>query len=158
MKNFKSAFTMIELVFVIVVLGILAGIAIPKLAVTRDDATMAKIKADIASIQSGISIKRGEEMLSGRATWPEVGENFENVVNGGVKINANGRNGWQSVKTAAGVTTAEVCVAGQCADFIYYQTGAAETKDSAGVVTTPAKAAGSFECKNSKGDLCSSLK
>jgi general secretion pathway protein G len=34
----KKAFTMIELVFVIVILGILASFAIPKLAATRDDA------------------------------------------------------------------------------------------------------------------------
>ena len=34
----KKAFTMIELVFVIVILGILASVAIPKLAATRDDA------------------------------------------------------------------------------------------------------------------------
>ena len=34
----KGAFTMIELVFVIVILGILAAVAIPKLTATRDDA------------------------------------------------------------------------------------------------------------------------
>jgi general secretion pathway protein G len=34
----RTAFTMIELVFVIVILGILAAIAIPRLAATRDDA------------------------------------------------------------------------------------------------------------------------
>ena len=34
----KKAFTMIELIFVIVILGILASVAIPKLAATRDDA------------------------------------------------------------------------------------------------------------------------
>jgi prepilin-type N-terminal cleavage/methylation domain-containing protein len=34
----RKAFTMVELVFVIVILGILASFAIPKLAVTRDDA------------------------------------------------------------------------------------------------------------------------
>ena len=36
----KNGFTMIELIFVIVILGVLAAVAIPKLAATRDDAQM----------------------------------------------------------------------------------------------------------------------
>lgn len=39
----KKAFTMIELVFVIVILGILASLAIPKLVATKDDAEVTKI-------------------------------------------------------------------------------------------------------------------
>lgn len=38
----KRAFTMIELIFVIVIMGILSAVAIPKLAATRDDADAAK--------------------------------------------------------------------------------------------------------------------
>lgn len=38
----KKAFTMVEMVFVIVILGILAGVALPKLWATRDDAEIAK--------------------------------------------------------------------------------------------------------------------
>ena len=38
----KKAFTMIELIFVIVIIGILAAIAIPKLTASRDDARTSK--------------------------------------------------------------------------------------------------------------------
>jgi len=38
----KQAFTMIELIFVIVILGIIAAVAIPRLAATRDDAIIAQ--------------------------------------------------------------------------------------------------------------------
>ena len=45
----KKAFTMIELIFVIVIIGILSAIVIPKLSVTRDDAENTKACANIAT-------------------------------------------------------------------------------------------------------------
>ena len=64
----RPAFTMVELVFVIVVLGILAAVAIPKLAVSRDDAVVVKGKSQVASIRSGISLLKSKRLLEGNAT------------------------------------------------------------------------------------------
>ena len=46
----KKAFTIIELVFVIVILGTLAAVIIPKLNATRDDAELAKAASNISTI------------------------------------------------------------------------------------------------------------
>ncbi len=45
---------MIELIFVIVILGILASVAIPKLAATRDDAKVAAVAQQVQSAVSEI--------------------------------------------------------------------------------------------------------
>jgi len=61
----RQAFTMIELVFVIVVIGILSAIAIPKLAATRDDALITRGLTTLASVRSAIATERQKQILRG---------------------------------------------------------------------------------------------
>ena len=51
----KDAFTMIELIFVIVILGILAAVAMPKLSATRSDAEISKTAHNVMVSASEIA-------------------------------------------------------------------------------------------------------
>ena len=59
---------MVELIFVIVVIGILAAIAVPKFAATRDDATITKAIATIGSVRSALATERQKRILRGEFT------------------------------------------------------------------------------------------
>jgi general secretion pathway protein G len=67
--NKRTGFTMIELVFVIVVIGILSAIAIPRLAATRGDAQIAKGRSDVAAIRSAIVNERQTRLLQGDSAY-----------------------------------------------------------------------------------------
>ena len=69
MQKSKNAFTMIELIFVIVILGILASVALPKFAATRTDAEISKARSDIASIRSSIVTERQTRLIKGDSSW-----------------------------------------------------------------------------------------
>jgi len=74
MRLKKTAFTMIELVFVIVVLGILSAIAIPKFSATRTDAQISKGRADVASVRSAIITERQSRLITGDSKFIEAGD------------------------------------------------------------------------------------
>jgi N-methylation len=133
----KRGFTMLELVFVIVILGILAGIAAPRLFATRDDAVIAKARADLASIRSGIVNAYNANMLTGNFTYPVLSSSsgllFDNVLRDGIK--ANSQQGWSGT--------------GNTYSFNYKGASTTFTYDIAN---------GTFTCPNNNSDkLCKQL-
>nr|WP_321431537.1 type II secretion system protein [uncultured Campylobacter sp.] len=68
----KKAFTMIELIFVIVILGILASVAIPRLAATREDAEISTTVANIRTLVSDISAYYVVKGTLNGAKWKDI--------------------------------------------------------------------------------------
>ena len=125
----KRGFTMLELVFVIVVLGILASIAVPRLFATRDDAVIARARADIASIKSSIINRHNTDMLSGTFAYPNLDSSptseklFDNVLQGGIKPKgADDKTGWSRSGNEYTFT-----IAGQSVKFTYSSTNGSFT-------------------------------
>ena len=68
----KKGFTMIELIFVIVILGILASVAVPRLAGTKADAEISATVANLRTLVSDANVYYGAKGSFGQAKWNEI--------------------------------------------------------------------------------------
>ena len=119
MQPRRKAFTMIELVFVIVVIGILSAIAIPKFAVTRNDALDTKGKSTLAAVRSSLVTERQKRILRGDFT---VIDNLSNGGSGVFTFFSNDKDGNANRVISYPVTscTNKGCWQGSGTTYTYY--------------------------------------
>lgn len=116
----NKGFTLIELLIVVVIIGILAAIAIPKFSATREKAYFAAMKSDLKNLASQQEIYYSDAYAYTTVTADLAYTNSDGVT---VTIVAS-TSGWSGTATHAALGTSEGC-------SIYYGTATAVAVGSA---------------------------
>jgi type IV pilus assembly protein PilA len=91
----KKGFTLIELLIVVVIIGILAAIAIPKFANTKDKAYLAAVKTDLRNLAT--------------AQEGYFADNQTPSANVNIAVSNATANGWEATGTNAAMSTVVTC-------------------------------------------------
>ena len=95
----RKGFTLIELLIVVVIIGILAAIAIPKFAATKQKAYVASMKSDLKNL-----ITAEESWFADHTTYTtNLGTSYSSTTGVTVTINAADGAGWKATATHSGV-------------------------------------------------------
>jgi len=102
----NKGFTLIELLIVVVIIGILAAIAIPKFSATREKAYFAAMKSDLKNLASQQEIYYADEY-----SYSTVAANLGFVSSEGVNVAIGEGNGlgWSATATHSALGASEGC-------------------------------------------------
>jgi prepilin-type N-terminal cleavage/methylation domain-containing protein len=108
LSNTRKGFTLIELLIVVVIIGILAAIAIPKFATTKEKAYMATMKSDLRNL---VTAQEGyfSDNQAFTTDLSPAGLNFDPSTNVTIVVNSAVAADWDATATHA-IATTKTCV------------------------------------------------
>jgi prepilin-type N-terminal cleavage/methylation domain-containing protein len=103
----KKGFTLIELLIVVVIIGILAAIAIPKFANTKEKAYVASMKSDLRNLVTAQEAYFSDNNSSYASSTTVLGTNYK--ASSGVTVTIAGvtATGWTA--TSSHASTSKTC-------------------------------------------------
>ena len=104
MLSNKKGFTLIELLIVVVIIGILAAIAIPKFANTKEKAYIAAMKSDLRNL-----VTAQESYFADNVTYASTTSNLSYNSSTGVSVSVTNSSGTGWAATASHNGTAKTC-------------------------------------------------
>ena len=106
MQN-KKGFTLIELLIVVVIIGILAAIAIPKFANTKEKAYVASMKSDLRNLITAQEAYFSDNNSTYAGSTTNLGTTYKSSSGVTVTIFNNTNTGWSA--SAGHQSTAKTC-------------------------------------------------
>jgi type IV pilus assembly protein PilA len=107
MNTSRRGFTLIELLIVVVIIGILSAIAIPKFAATKEKAYLATMKSDLRNLVTAQESYLGDNYTYYSGAVPNVVLPYRPSSGSTVTITGVAPGGWAA--TASFVGTAKTC-------------------------------------------------
>ena len=106
----RKGFTLIELLIVVVIIGILAAIAIPKFSNTKDKAKLASVTTDVRNLMNTMEVKAGDNQ--NKYMEPVLNTDF-NLSTGNVAVFEVADDGYKiTVTNSSIVQTVKSCSVG----------------------------------------------
>lgn len=98
----RSGFTLIELLIVVVIIGVLAAIAIPKFSASKDRAHLAAVRSDLRNLTGAQMMYRSDQTPpTYAATLEELGTRFQSSSGVTVTIVEGDASGFRATATHA---------------------------------------------------------
>ena len=107
MRRNQKGFTLIELLIVVVIIGILAAIAIPKFANTKEKAYVASMKSDLRNLITAQEAYFSDNNSNYAAAISNLGTNYKASTGITVVLNTVTNTGWKASATSN--STAKTC-------------------------------------------------